>query len=112
MKELIFFLWSAFILLSCEKAATDVDTPIRPLTEDEKFIISACNDFAFRLFKKVNESNSDGNVFISPLSVSVALSMTMNGALGETFEAMRNTLVFDKFSFEQINSAFKEMPPL
>ncbi|MFN3781068.1 MAG: serpin family protein, partial [Candidatus Kapaibacteriota bacterium] len=42
----------------------------------------------------------------------VALSMTMNGALGETFEAMRNTLVFDKFSFEQINSAFKEMLPL
>ncbi|MFN3306903.1 MAG: hypothetical protein ACK42Z_06930 [Candidatus Kapaibacteriota bacterium] len=52
MKALIFFLCSAFILLSCEKAATDVDTPIRPLTEDEQFIISSCNDFAFRLFKK------------------------------------------------------------
>ncbi len=111
MKPLIYFLCSAFILLSCEKATTDAVTPIRPLTENEKLVTSSCNDFAFRLFKKVNETSSEGNIFISPLSVSVALSMTMNGASGETFEAMRNTLALDKFPMVDINSAFKEIIP-
>lgn len=109
MKVLLFSLWFGFLLLSCEKTATDVDTPIKPLTENEKYVSSSCNDFAFLLFKKVNEANKETNVFLSPLSVSVALSMTMNGAMGETFEAMFNTLAFNKLTLAEINSAFKEI---
>lgn len=47
-------------------------------------------DFAIRLFK---QSNEDGkNTLISPLSVLCALSMTANGANGETREQMEDVL--------------------
>jgi len=51
---------------------------------------AAVTDFAVRLFK---ESLSNGeNTLISPLSVLVALSMTANGAKGETLSQMESVL--------------------
>ena len=42
-------------------------------------------DFAVRLFNACNENSSDNeNTLISPLSVLLTLSMTANGAQGET----------------------------
>lgn len=51
---------------------------------------AAVTDYAIRLFK---ESMEDGeNTLISPLSVLVALSMTANGADGETLSQMESVL--------------------
>ncbi|OCT76359.1 hypothetical protein XELAEV_180315592mg, partial [Xenopus laevis] len=36
---------------------------------------SACTHFCFDLFKKINENNSTGNLFFSPISLSTALAM-------------------------------------
>ena len=47
-------------------------------------------DFALRLFKAANEDGE--NVLISPLSVMCALSMTLNGAEGNTLAQMENVL--------------------
>ena len=47
-------------------------------------------DFAVRLFKASNESGK--NTLISPLSVMAALSMTLNGAKGETASQMEKVL--------------------
>lgn len=47
-------------------------------------------DFAIRLFKQANEEGK--NTLISPLSVLCALSMTANGANGETREQMEDVL--------------------
>ena len=47
-------------------------------------------DFAVRLFKATNES--DKNTLISPLSVLCALSMTTNGADGQTLGQMETVL--------------------
>ncbi|MBQ7389986.1 MAG: serpin family protein [Clostridia bacterium] len=47
-------------------------------------------DFALRLFKATNEDGE--NVLISPLSVMCALSMTLNGAEGNTLAQMENVL--------------------
>ncbi|MCR5323311.1 MAG: serpin family protein [Lachnospiraceae bacterium] len=50
-------------------------------------------DFAVRLFNACNENSKDNeNTLISPLSVLLALSMTANGAQGETLEQMENVL--------------------
>lgn len=57
---------------------------------DDEFINSQM-DFAVKLFKE-NVSESDGNVMISPLSVMLALSMTANGAVGETKEEIEKVL--------------------
>ena len=52
-----------------------------PLTRSEEGFVQAGNDFAWRLTRKVWEQNRDkGSIFISPLSVQLALGMLGNGA--------------------------------
>ncbi len=51
---------------------------------------TAVTDFALRLFKAGNEDGK--NTLISPLSVLAALSMTANGAKGNTLTEMENVL--------------------
>lgn len=58
-------------------------------------IVNNNNEFAFGLFAKICETDTT-NVFISPISISSALSMTYDGAKGKTAKEMRNTLKFTK----------------
>ncbi len=58
-------------------------------------IVSNNNTFAFKLFAEVSSSDTT-NVFISPISISTALSMTYDGAKWRTAKEMRNTLGFSK----------------
>ena len=51
---------------------------------------SSSADFAIRLFQKARDDNK--NSLISPLSVMLALSMTANGARGETLAQMESLL--------------------
>ncbi len=112
MKRVYFLLFSLFLILSCAQNTVHVENPIRPLDEAEKHVVSGINDFAFLLFKKVNVEKQEKNVFISPMSVSVALAMTMNGARGKTFEAMQNTLSFQNLSILEINNSLREIIPM
>lgn len=66
-------------------------------------IVAANNEFGFRLLEQVDTGK--GNVMISPVSVSTALSMTMNGAEGKTREEMQKALGVNKFTMEQVNDA-------
>ena len=72
-------------------------------------MIAAANTFGVDLFKAVNETFADSNVFMSPLSASMALGMTMNGAEGTTFTEMRSTLGFDSRSHEELNGAYRSL---
>ena len=56
---------------------------------DDAFINSTA-DFAIKLFQKTRDTEK--NSLISPLSVMLALSMTANGAKGETLAQMENLL--------------------
>ena len=57
---------------------------------DDRFI-TAGTDLALKLFKATAEGSSD-NLLISPLSIWLALSMTANGAKGETLSQMETLL--------------------
>jgi serpin B len=81
----------------------------RDLTSFEKQLVQSGNEFGIELFKKINEFGQDKNIFISPLSVSVALGMTLNGAGGSTFDAMRSTLAFEDMTQEQINESYQSL---
>ena len=74
--------------LSCNKESVET-VPVDPvpinLTADQISLIASENSFAFDIFKKVIENSAESeNVIISPLSISSALSMTLNGANGAT----------------------------
>ncbi|MCX6325409.1 MAG: serpin family protein [Bacteroidia bacterium] len=102
-----------FIFLSCSKEPDEIfpsdPVPIN-LTADQVSLIESENSFAFDIFKKVIE-NSGGseNIIISPLSISYALSMTLNGANGATRDAMLEALRVNGITPEIINNSYKNL---
>ncbi len=104
----------ALALAPLAACATDPAGPANPLqalprelTAPERSVVGASNRFAFDLLREVNASEPTENIFISPLSVSMALGMTMNGAAGQTHDEMRSTLRFDGLAQPQINAAYR-----
>ena len=83
----------------------------RALTAAEQRLIVADNRFALRLLGQVTAEQRDapGNVFLSPLSVAMALAMTYNGAAGATEEAMRATLDLEGMPVSEVNLAYREL---
>ena len=84
----------------------------RPLTAPEQRVRDASNDFAFGLLREVNRAHRDSNVFISPLSASVALGMTLNGAQGATLDAMRVALGVAGAPEAELNEGYKGLMAL
>ena len=42
-------------------------------------VVSANTRFGFDIFNEIRQTEQDKNIFISPLSISIALAMTLNG---------------------------------
>jgi serpin B len=74
--------------------------------------VNSSNNFAFDVFARLHEKEEGKNVFISPLSVSMALTMAYNGANTTTKEAIRQTLGFEPASEEDINESFRSVSTL
>jgi len=49
------------------------------------------------------------NIFISPLSILLALAMTYNGAVGETSLAMADAMEFEGMDLEELNQGFSDL---
>jgi len=79
----------------------------RPLTSAELSVIGASNDFGAELFRRVVAGDSRDNVIISPLSASMALGMTLNGAASTTFDGMAAALGFGGLSQEDVNDSYR-----
>jgi len=84
----------------------------RELTAMEKKVISDGQSFNFEIFKNTVAADTVDNMFISPLSISIALGMTLNGADSVTFEQMRNTLALQEMSLGEINEAYEALTEL
>jgi len=85
------------------------DEPIVDLSSVEKQIVESDNKFGLKLFKQIVKEEKDKNVFISPLSVAMALGMTYNGASGETQKAMQQTLELNGLSVEEVNLSYEHL---
>lgn len=98
------FLWT-----SCDLNHADQDEQIE-LTEKTAKLLSAENQFGFELFRKVYlEEKESENLMVSPLSVSLALAMTYNGANGETRSAMEKTLKVYGLTADDINLSYQQL---
>jgi serpin B len=71
---------------------------------DDK-LVNANTKFGFQLFSEISQQSGNENVFISPMSVAIALSMTYNGASGETQQEMAQALAFQGMTLPEINQA-------
>ncbi len=81
----------------------------RELSADEQALVAASENFGLDFFREVVSQSDGGNVFVSPLSVSMALGMTVNGARGTTEQGMRQALRIDGMTAEQANRAFRDL---
>ena len=79
----------------------------RALTTSEQAVIAASNVFGLDLAARVAAADTRPNVVLSPLSASMALGMTLNGADGATFDAMRGALGFGSLTQAEINASYR-----
>ncbi len=104
--------FACLLFTQCEHSVVAPPQRIfRELTPLEKSLVESDNKFGLKLFREVNRGEADRtkNVFISPLSVSMALGMTLNGANGGTLAAMQETLALAGLSTEEINQSYQSL---
>lgn len=96
------------MLTSCSE-----DEPVAPnikynpgtvkLTAAQQAQVENSNEFAWKFFKEVSKGEQQ-DVFVSPLSVTYALGMLSNGAVGDTQKEILEGLEFRSGKVEDINS--------
>lgn len=88
------------------------NTPnLRAMSAEEIQVSHGTNDFAFNLFRNIDGTPTE-NSFISPLSVSIALGMVMNGASDETKQSILNTIDYSGFTAAEVNQAYHDLTEL
>jgi serpin B len=96
----------------CKKTNTDEPllTPLEiELTSAAPQAIESSNDFGVKLFTRVSDDES-GNLMLSPLSASTALTMLLNGCGGDTYSQLKETLQYPAgMSISDINEAYKSL---
>lgn len=111
-------LLATMVLMGCQSSPsspggdalpTQITVLPRTLTAGEQGIITAGNGFGPALLARVNATRGGENIFISPLSASMALGMLLNGAGGTTFDEMRATLGFGTMSRTEIIAAYRDL---
>lgn len=99
---------SVGMLASCSE-----DEPVAPnikynpgtvkLTAAQQAQVENSNEFAWKFFKEVSKGEQE-DVFVSPLSVTYALGMLANGAVGDTQKEILEGLEFRSGKVDDINS--------
>ncbi|SET64748.1 serpin B [Natronincola peptidivorans] len=65
--------------------------------------------FTFDIFKELNREDQNQSIFISPFSISTALSMTYQGAGGATKEGMAEALNYIGIEMETLNDSYRKL---
>ena len=82
----------------------------RPLSSVEQQIADGSTWFGLSLLREVGERTpADSNVFISPLSASMALGMTATGAAGATLDSMRAVLGYPEADLEEMDESYRSL---
>jgi len=104
------------LLISCEKKDSKADSKYTgnviniPISASQKEVIDSSGSFAFTLFRQIlSGSKGNENIMISPFSISSALSMTLNGAAGDTYDDLNESLDLDGKSLDWINSTYHKL---
>ena len=96
----------------------EVETPMdlhgcaileKPDSFTDNVLSEANAKFGFKLLTALYNQKPGTNIFISPLSISIALTMTYNGAVGETKQAMAKTLEIEGMDLGAVNQANAEL---
>jgi len=94
---------------ACSKDPNGPKQP-KPITLTTKGheVIAASNGFGIDLFRETGISEP-GNLMLSPLSASTALTMLLNGCNSATYEQIRDMLGYAGLSAGEINEAYNSL---
>lgn len=104
----------AILLLGCQGEGVEPqknETSIRELSREEQELTRSINDFAFDLIRQATRQSSSENIFISPLSVNLAMSLMLNGSAESTQQKIYDALDFKVLTSLEINKAYSELIP-
>jgi Serine protease inhibitor len=94
---------ASLFLPGCENQTATIAKPDDSILNSfQNTMIAKNNDFGFNLYREL--SSGDENIMISPASIAMALSMTYNGAQGETKAAMAKVLKIEGDDIETLNA--------
>ncbi len=112
------FWWFLFLLAvvtgACQNdsvSPASEEPVLRELSVVETELVTSINTFAFDLIRDLAEHRPQDNVFLSPYSINLALSMTMNGATSTTLTKLHDGLEHEVISPREINKAYSELTP-
>ena len=71
--------------------------------------VQANNSLGMKIFSKVAAGEPGKNAMISPLSISIAMAMSTNGASGENLDEMKDVLGFGDMALPDVNEQFKHL---
>lgn len=108
-KRISLFLLAAVLLFSLAGCAEEAGGSGMNIPEPDQELLdafdvalaNASNEFGFELYR--NLVTAEDNIMVSPTSVYTALAMTINGAGGETLEAMADVLGIESEKLDRFN---------
>jgi serpin B len=107
--QVLFLLMVLFGISACDLNKNDFEQELT-ITEKTARLLEAENQFGLELFREVYAWETEyQNIMVSPLSVSLALAMTYNGANGETKTAMEKTLKVYGLTPDDINQSYYDL---
>ena len=116
MKKVLLVLTAAALLLpSCTKLDREDDlkpedrtnpVPIE-LTKAEASVRNASNDFGMKVFAGLLSEAKGREVSFSPLSLSLALALTAEGAEGDTFKQFSDVIGWGNTTKEEVGAYYR-----
>jgi len=99
-----------FVFSGCEKDPVKVNHEPKSfkLPANASEVIAKSNGFGIDLFKKT-ASIEEGNVMLSPLSASAALTMLLNGCSADTYNQIQGMLGYEGMTSPEINETYKSL---
>lgn len=79
------------------------------MTPDEVAIATTTNSFSLDMYNATADKEENGNFMVSPLSLSMALSMVATGAEGDTRAEILSVLGFGNADIEAVNRAQRQL---
>ena len=96
-------------VVGCNDSGVSPVDEVRPVVVIES-VASGTTHFAFEFFKNLQQTQpAEQNLFVSPLSLHMALGMLENGAENETSREILKTLKMEGISREEVNKAYKTL---
>ncbi|MBN1233861.1 MAG: serpin family protein [Candidatus Coatesbacteria bacterium] len=97
IKSFLFFVLTMVSLLYAD---------IKLVDENVKKAVESSNSFGINLLKEIIKRDNGKNIFISPASISICMSMVYNGADGKTREEMGNAMQLGGLNPEIVSKSF------